>query len=202
MVLYRGDFLRGFSVEGAAPFEDWVAYRREQYHQRAQQMLVHMVNYQLRCRNDDKAQQVLQRQIELEPWNEEAHQQLMRLYSRNGHRSSALIQFENCRRILSAELGVGPSPLTQKLYAQIRDGLPLDEEISAGQPRFWHNLPLATTSLVGRVLSTSDRVGIDIASLLLKSTTTSLSVEATPLALAAARRLRLWTYKSRSQDAL
>lgn len=150
MALYRGDFLSGFSIESAAPFEDWVAYRREQYHQRAQQMLVYLVNYQLRCHNDDKAQRYLHRQVELEPWNEGAHQQLMRLYSRNGHRSSALIQFENCQRILRAELGVGPSPLTQTLYAQIRDGLPLDEEISAHQTRYWHNLPLATTSLVGR----------------------------------------------------
>ncbi len=57
-----------------------------------------------------RVQRYLRRQVELEPWHEEAHQQLMRLYARNEQRSRALIQFENCQRILRAELDVEPSP--------------------------------------------------------------------------------------------
>jgi predicted ATPase/DNA-binding SARP family transcriptional activator len=148
--LYRGDFLSGFSIDGAAPFEEWVAYRREQFHQRAQQLLHHLVNFQLRSRNEEKAQRYLRRQVALEPWNEEAHQQLMRLYARNGQRSNALLQFDSCQRILRVELGVEPASLTQTLHAQLRAGLPLAEETTAQPRKVWHNLPLAATSLVGR----------------------------------------------------
>jgi predicted ATPase/DNA-binding SARP family transcriptional activator len=147
--LYRGDFLSGFSVDDADPFEEWVTLRREEFHERARQLLGNLANYQLRNRNDERAHYYLRRQVELEPWQEEAHQQLMRLYARNGQRSSALVQFEECQRILRREFAVEPSPQTKRLYAQIRDGLPLDEEANA-QQRFWHNLPLAATSLVGR----------------------------------------------------
>lgn len=148
--LYRGDFLSGFSVEGAAPFEEWVTLRREQFHRRAQQILAHLVNYHLRSGDDEKAQFYLRRQVELEPWNEEAHQQLMRLFARNGQRSSALLQYETCQRILHTELGVEPAPPTQALYTQLRAGLPLAEETNTQQGRYWQNLPQAATSLVGR----------------------------------------------------
>jgi len=62
------------------------------------------------------------RQLELEPWLEEAHQQLMRLLALDSQRSTALAQFQTCRRILSNELGVEPSAETMRLYESIRDG--------------------------------------------------------------------------------
>jgi DNA-binding SARP family transcriptional activator len=49
------------------------------------------------------------RQIELEPWQEEAHRQVMRLLAQSGQRSAALAQYETCRRLLAKELGVQPA---------------------------------------------------------------------------------------------
>jgi hypothetical protein len=60
--------------------------------------------------------------LELEPWLEEAYQQLMRLLALDSQRSAALAQFQACRRILSDELGVEPSAETIHLYESIRDG--------------------------------------------------------------------------------
>jgi DNA-binding SARP family transcriptional activator len=50
------------------------------------------------------------RQLELDPWREEAHCQMMRALALDGQRSAALAQYETCRRVLAEELGVEPSP--------------------------------------------------------------------------------------------
>jgi predicted ATPase/class 3 adenylate cyclase len=63
------------------------------------------------------------RQVELEPWQEEAHRQLMRLLALSGQRSAALAQYETCRRLLAEELGVEPGTKTTELYERIRDGV-------------------------------------------------------------------------------
>ena len=63
------------------------------------------------------------RQLALDPWREESHQQVMRLLARCGRRSEALAQYEACRRVLAQELGVEPGAETTRLYEQIRDGV-------------------------------------------------------------------------------
>ena len=69
----------------------------------------------------EQAQQYAWRLVELEPWQEEGHQQLMRMLALNGQRSAALAQYETCRRLLADELGVEPSAETTTLYQNIRD---------------------------------------------------------------------------------
>jgi predicted ATPase len=62
------------------------------------------------------------RQVELDPWRENAHRQLMRLLALSGQRGGALAQYGTCRRLLAEELGVEPAQETTRLYEQIRDG--------------------------------------------------------------------------------
>ncbi len=59
--------------------------------------------------------------VEMEPWQEEAHQQVMRLLVFTEQRSNALLQYESCKKLLASELGVDPSPQTTRLYESIRD---------------------------------------------------------------------------------
>jgi DNA-binding SARP family transcriptional activator len=120
--LYRGSFLEGFSVRDAAPFEEWALLKRERL---SRQMLESLYRLAIaREQRGEYAQARLhaQRQVELEPWNEEAHQQLMRLLARGGQRSAALAQYETCRRVLAEELGVEPGRESRTLYESIRDG--------------------------------------------------------------------------------
>jgi DNA-binding SARP family transcriptional activator len=58
---------------------------------------------------------VAHRQVELEPWLEEAHRELMRLLALSGQRSAALAQYETCRRILMEELRIEPAEETTSL---------------------------------------------------------------------------------------
>ena len=62
------------------------------------------------------------RQVELEPWDEPAHRQLMRLLALNNQRSAALTQYETLRDQLAEELSVEPEEETTRLYERIRGG--------------------------------------------------------------------------------
>jgi len=84
--------------------------------------------------------EVTNRLLALEPWQEEAHRQLMTLLVRSGQRSAALAQYETCRRILAEELGVEPLPETQALYNRIK----------SGRGETPHNLPIQITPFIGR----------------------------------------------------
>ncbi len=120
--LYRGDFLAEFSLADSQAFEEWELLKREGLHQGGLEALSILAAYHERRGNDEQARHYAQRQIELDPWREEAHRHLMRVLARAGQRSAALAQYESCRRVLAAALGVAPTPATCALYAHIRDG--------------------------------------------------------------------------------
>jgi len=84
--------------------------------------------------------------LELEPWQEIAHRQLIRLLAANGQRTAALAQFEVCKRCLKEELGVEPMIETVQLYENIRDN---HSSVSAQKLTPSHNLPVALTPLIG-----------------------------------------------------
>lgn len=123
IALYRGDFLRGFSLGDSNDFEEWLILKREQYKRQAVAMTTQLVTAYEQQGNLKEALTYAWRQVELEPWHEEAHQVLMRLLARNGQRSQALTQYERCRQILWEEVGVEPSADTSALYETIRDGI-------------------------------------------------------------------------------
>ncbi|HSR32950.1 MAG TPA: BTAD domain-containing putative transcriptional regulator, partial [Anaerolineae bacterium] len=138
--LYRGEFLEGFSVRQALGFEEWVLSERERLRQMVLQGL-HRLSEAYRLRGEYAAAiEYMNRLLALEPWQEEAHRQLMMLLARSGQQSAALAQYETCRRILAEELGVEPLPETQALYHQLKTR----REISP------HNLPPQTTPFLGR----------------------------------------------------
>lgn len=140
IALYRGEFLAGLFVDDSVFFEEWALLRRERFHRLALDKLYHLATHYERRRDYDRARRYAQRQVELEPWREEAHRQLMRLLARGGQRSAALAQYEHCRRALAAELGVEPDEETRALYARIR---------AAGEA-CPHNLPSPLTPFWGR----------------------------------------------------
>lgn len=144
--LYRGSFLEDLFVEESIPFEDWALLLRERFHRLVIDALYHLTRYYERRRMYDRARRYARRQVELEPWREEAHQQLMRLLAHSGQRSAALAQYDLCRRILAEELNVDPHPETTALYERIR----------AAGDMCPHNLPLQLTSLIGREESLSE----------------------------------------------
>ena len=122
VALYRGEFLEGFFIADSVPFEEWVLIKREQFRRQLLTVLCRLATTHERRGEYGRALPYAYRQIELEPWQEQAHRQLIRLLALNGQRGAALAQYEVCQRALTEELGVEPAQETTRLYEQIRDG--------------------------------------------------------------------------------
>ena len=122
VALYRGSFLEGFSLDDSAVFEQWTLFTRERLARQVSSARHRLATTYEQRGEFARAQSCARRQIELEPWDEVAHQQLMRTLALGGQRSAALAHYETCRRLLAEELSVEPAVETTLLYEQIRDG--------------------------------------------------------------------------------
>jgi DNA-binding SARP family transcriptional activator/predicted ATPase len=145
--LYRGNFLEGFFLPDSQLFEEWLLSKREQLHQQAMGLFHRLASHYENQAVYARAREYAHRKLKLEPWQEEAHRQIMRAYSLEGNRSGALAQYELCVRLLENELGVEPEPQTTSLYEQIKAGDLKGGPTTAGPQ---HNLPASLTPFRGR----------------------------------------------------
>jgi predicted ATPase/DNA-binding SARP family transcriptional activator len=144
--LYRGDFMSGFSLASSAAFEEWMLLRQEQHRRQILDALHRLAICYERQGALKKALHYARQQVDLDPWREEAHRQVMRLLALNEQRSAALAQYERCRRVLAEELGIEPESETTALYEHIRD-----EASSRELPGpIRHDLPVSLSPFVGR----------------------------------------------------
>jgi predicted ATPase/DNA-binding SARP family transcriptional activator len=151
--IYGGSFLAQFFLPDSDAFEAWATIKREQLQQGVLAALAHLVLYHERRGDYPAALRYARRQLQLEPWHEEAHRQAMRLYILAGDRSAALAQYEACRRMLAEELGVEPEEATTALYREIStmgEGEPLAATALATPTARTHTLPPPSTPFIGR----------------------------------------------------
>jgi DNA-binding SARP family transcriptional activator/tetratricopeptide (TPR) repeat protein len=133
--LYRGDFLEGFYVRDSVPFEDWALLIRDRLQRQVGTALQRLVEIYEDQGDYGHACTYAWRWTELEPWQEDAYQHLMRMLALHGQRTAALAQYDVCRDILQQEFGVEPSAQTARLYERIRDGtLTTDRGIQVATP--------------------------------------------------------------------
>lgn len=140
MALYRGDFLDGFFVKDAAPFEEWALAERERLRELMLGKLDELIAHHAARTEYAIAKDYARRLLELDPWRESAHRQMMTLLARQGQYSAALAQYEKCRRTLAEELGVEPMAETTALHERI-------QAMRAFTP---HPLPAEAEPFVGR----------------------------------------------------
>jgi len=135
--LYRGPFLEDLSLADSAAFEEWRVLRREHINRLVLDALHWLA---ARCEQHGQYEQALAhawQMVDLEPWDETARRQVMRLLARSGRRADALAQYEACRTLLADELGVEPETETTQLAQRIRDGeLEILTPVHAHPPTF------------------------------------------------------------------
>jgi predicted ATPase/DNA-binding SARP family transcriptional activator len=149
--LYGGSFLGGFFLADSNAFEEWATLQREYLQRQMMDALDRLLDYHQRRGDIGQAIQMARRQVQIEPWREETHRQLMHLLALDGQRSAALAQYRTCQRALAEELGVEPTTETTAFYARIRDsdqGPP--EARPHASPARRHNLPPTPTPFIGR----------------------------------------------------
>lgn len=170
VTLYRGDFLDGFYVPDAPEFEQWVLTERTRLRAAVLHVLQALADYHAAQGELTEAMAYDRRLLQLEPWREEAHRQLMLLLAQSGQRSAALAQYELCRQALRSELDVEPDAATVDLVARIRadtidkvtsDKVTINHFLTPSPPHPVittppHNLPGQRTTFIGRTAELAD----------------------------------------------
>jgi predicted ATPase/DNA-binding SARP family transcriptional activator len=118
--LYTDDFLAGFTLPDSPAFDEWQFFQRESLRQLYGQMLEQLVHAYRGQRAWDRAIEYARRWLALDQLHEPAHRLLMRLYAWAGQHAAALRQYQECSRVLEAELGAAPEDETTTLYEAIR----------------------------------------------------------------------------------
>ncbi len=114
--LYRGDLMEGH-------YDDWCLVERERLAGLHLQALGKLMSYHRHRGEVAQAITYGQRILAIDPLYEHVHRELMRLHYEAGNRAAALRQYDQCRALLAAELGIQPMPETTQLYQDIRNGM-------------------------------------------------------------------------------
>lgn len=152
--LYRGEFLPGFAPSECEPFEEWLLLTRERLHTQMLDLLTKLAAHYEDTGDYAASSHYAQRLLELEPWHEPAHRQVMRGLALRGDRNAALAHYERCRATLASELGIEPDIETRTLYERIRGDAFTPATRVVTTPR--HNLPPQLTTFVGREIELAE----------------------------------------------
>ncbi len=116
--LYNGEFLAGLSTD-SPDFEEWLGQSRSRFRDLALHGLVGLIEQQYAAGDLEKAAKSAGQALRIEPFREDIHRRLMRMYAERGMRAAALAQYRECESILRRELGVAPDDETVALFNEI-----------------------------------------------------------------------------------
>lgn len=174
--LYQGEFLQGFHVRRAEPFDAWLGQQREELRLLTLNALQLGTQLCIQNRDLDRGLEMGRRHLAIDPWSEEAHRQVMYILAATGQTAQAIRQYEACAHLLLSEFALRPSEKTTILYNEIQSGKPIrlerepvEQEAAANLPRtnskriplvqaqnnidataIPHNLPALLPTFVGR----------------------------------------------------
>ncbi len=156
--LYRGSFMDEISLVDCPEFENWLA--SEQEHWRQKVSAVHFRLISLFHKKGDYLAGIkyASHLLALDPWREEAHQQMMLLMALSGQRMAALQQYKICCNILEQDLDVGPSEETRSLYEKILNGIKFNPENHA----FSDIIPIIAASPINSPAQPPELVGAEM----------------------------------------
>lgn len=118
--LYTDDFLAGFNLKDALPFDDWALMRAESLRHDLTAALARLARCRMELGQGQEALRTARRWAELDPLDEAAHALIMQLQVQAGQLSAALKQYDVCAQTLDKELHTTPSAETTALYREIR----------------------------------------------------------------------------------
>lgn len=168
-----GTLVDGFHLADSDLFNEWLYFKREEMQQQIVAVLRLGIDHATARQAYDDARIYLQKWLSIEPWQEEAHRRLIQTFIAQGDQSSALAQYENCRRLLESELGVEPAVETKALVTALKaerlpaSPLPTTQEPSSAivtavvpvePPRFLAAIAEPTTSPPSRFVAREEEL--------------------------------------------
>jgi DNA-binding SARP family transcriptional activator len=120
VALYTNDFLAGFTLPDSPAFDEWQFFQRESLRQLYGQVLEQLMQAYRSQQAWAQAIAYARQWVALDGLHEPAHRALIWLYAWAGQHTAALRQYQECVRLLDAELGAVPEDETTALYEGIR----------------------------------------------------------------------------------
>jgi DNA-binding SARP family transcriptional activator len=115
VALYRGHFLPGDSAH------PWVLTTRERLRSKFLRIIVKLGTHREQAREWESAVELFQKGLEVDILAEDFYQHLMLCYQQLGRCSEAISAYNRCRSLLSATLGIAPSPQTENIYQSLKN---------------------------------------------------------------------------------
>jgi TolB-like protein/DNA-binding SARP family transcriptional activator len=119
---YAGPFLDGFHFSGSPEFERWLDGERDALRREAREAADGLAMQREAAGDLAGAVMAARRALALEPHDEAAARQLMRLLASAGDRAAAVAAYESFAKGLRTDLELAPSPETVELADGIRAG--------------------------------------------------------------------------------
>jgi DNA-binding SARP family transcriptional activator len=118
--LARGEFLEGFLIGDAAPFDEWAETQRARYRDRIVSLLVAAGERLLDVPRPSDARDAGRRALALSPFDETAVRLLMRSLTLSGDAAQALAAYREYAERLKSQVGESPSRELTALADRIR----------------------------------------------------------------------------------
>lgn len=120
--LWKGGFLKGFSISSSPDFSDWQLFEEQSLFYSYRQLLRTL--YEEDISRGELLQALLHTRaaLILDPFDEQTHRALIRIHAISGERSLALEQYERCRALIAKEFDSAPEQETIDLIEQVRHG--------------------------------------------------------------------------------
>ena len=157
--LYGGDFLAGFELADSPAFMDWVEAERQSLKNEAVTAGHKLIQFYLNQTDHQAGIRVCRQLLSFDPFDEKAHEQLMRFLAGEQQVEAALAHYGRYCDDLSAQLGTSPGASLTAIYEQIKQGrIPEAKNghrVVSTQPH-WTNkkpsnpLPIPAMPLIGR----------------------------------------------------
>jgi DNA-binding SARP family transcriptional activator len=156
-VLYRDDFLTGFTLADCPGFDEWQFFQGEGLCTELASTLERLARAHGGQGEFDRAIAYARRWLALNPLHEPAHRHLMVLYAQSGQRAAALRQYEECERMLHRELDLPPEEETTRLYQAIKENR--EETVTDSQPeRYRFERKISSKGSFGELWLATDTV--------------------------------------------
>ncbi len=154
--LYQADFLSNFRLKDAPEFDEWQFLEAENLRRDLAGALQTLIDLDLADGGEpDRAVTLARRWLALDSFDESAHRALMRAYAQTGQTAAALRQYQECVRLLQAELKTAPQPETTALFEQIKASKAAPPPVAQVTTPVT-NLPRALTPFIGRAELVAD----------------------------------------------
>lgn len=117
----KGDFLDQFYIKDSDDFNEWVLFQRARYQKKYIQSLNSLLDYYTNEGIYEKAIEILEDILRVNPYEEEASFRLMKLHIEKNERHLAIIQYRKCYNTLRQELNISPQKKIRDLYMTLVD---------------------------------------------------------------------------------